>query len=153
MTETIQTHRRTIEHLLVDLDLSLQQHDRLTGLNDERLLRNSSLRIDRARPIRILSDGRDISLSSWGGTAWDVLRDAGVAVNPSDQVVIDGKRLNLREPLPARVRSYLPATFERGYAWESIVEEPLQIRVYRSIPITIDDGSLPYTIRTTAETQ
>ena len=42
--------------------------------------------------------------------------------------------------------------FGQGRAWELIDREPLQIEINRSYLLTVDDGSIPYTIRTMAET-
>lgn len=81
-----------------------------------------------------------------------ILHDAQVAVDKYDQVLVDGTLVGMDETLPPAQSQQLAATYDHGYAWEQIQTTPLQLRLRRAIPITVDDGSLPYVIRTTAET-
>lgn len=152
LTTTISTHRRTPAPLLSDLGLTLYPEDRLSVPLHAPLKSHQQIRLDRARPVRLLADGRDVTIRTWAGTPRTALEAAGIGVADHDQVVLGGRPVGLDAPLPKRVQNLLPATYARPYPWEGMRTEPLQLRVYRSIPITVDDGNVPFTIHTTAQT-
>jgi resuscitation-promoting factor RpfB len=152
LSEEVYTHRQTVAPLLRDLGLQLQPSDQLAPEPATALRRNLVIVIKRARPFRVLADGRDLAVASWGETPRAILRDAQVAVDKYDQVLVDGNLVGMDEALPAVAAQQLAATYDRGFAWEQIQTPPLQLRLRRAIPITVDDGSLPYVVRTTAET-
>ena len=58
----------------------------------------------------------------------------------------------LDAPVPALTTDELPHTFRRGYAWDFDVSRPMQMRVRRALEIKVDEGGLPYVVRTTAQT-
>jgi uncharacterized protein YabE (DUF348 family) len=108
--------------------------------------------VERALTVRILADGRDLIHATSGETVGDALRDAGISVDAYDRALLDGVEVTLDAPLPESQRALLPATYDRGYAWQAISESTPQIRLRRAIPITVDEGTVPYIIRTTAPT-
>lgn len=152
LTTSVSTHRRTLGPLLADLGLTLYPEDRLSLPLNARLQPGQQVRLDRARPLRLLADGRDLLVHTWAATPREALERAGIGVDDHDQVVLGGKPVSLDAQLPERVQKLTPATYGRAYPWEGLHFEPLQLRVYRSIPITVDDGNVAFTVRTTAET-
>ncbi len=140
LTATLYTHRHTVGALLTDLGLTLQPADRITPAFDAPLSRQSSVQIERARPLRILADGRDLLAASWGATPRQVLADVGIPLDAYDQVVVDGVGAGLDDPLPPPLVTIAPTTFDRGYAWASRTVTPVQLRVRRAIPMTVDEG-------------
>ena len=108
--------------------------------------------MERARPLRILADGQDVQIATWAASAGAALLDAGVVADTYDQVYVNGEPASLDAPLPLAQRTLLPITYDRGYAWDRLQIEPVTLRLRRAIPIIVDEGSLPYEVRTTAET-
>ena len=153
VSEDVRTHRRTAAPLLADLGLTVHERDRLSVAPDARLGDVAVISVERAHPVRVLADGRDLVVFSFGLTPAQLLADAGISVDSYDQVVIDGETVDLDAPIPyPEVVSARP-TYDRGRAWANLDRaEPLQLRIYRAIPFTVDDGDLPFTIRTTAQT-
>lgn len=152
VSETISTHRRTVSALLIDLGVELRPLDRVTPDPDTPITPDLRIRVDRAWPVRILTDGRDLAIASWGKTPREVLLDAGVAVDPHDEVLVDGQPIGLETPLPERSATVAVTTYDHGYAWQNLAVTPLQMRIRRSIPIVVEQGGLPFTVRTTAQT-
>lgn len=152
LSEPVQTHRRTLAPLLADLGIILDPADRLTPAPATRLRSDLHVVLDRARPVRLLADDRDVRVRTWATTARQALAAGGIAVDDYDRVLLGGKPIPLDAPLPERVHTVAPPTYGRDYQWEGLLTEVLQLRVYRAIPITVDDGDLPFTIRTTAQT-
>ena len=66
--ETIRTHRATVEDLLLDLGLRPQANDRISPALPAALAGGMKITVERARPVRILANGRDLTVSSWGAT-------------------------------------------------------------------------------------
>ncbi|MEZ4715829.1 MAG: ubiquitin-like domain-containing protein [Caldilineaceae bacterium] len=152
VSDTVHTHRRTVGALLLDLDLAPGPLDSVLPPPDTRLTRDLSITIARPQTVRVLADGRDLTVASWGETGTAILRDAGVAVDPADSVVLDGVVYGVDEPLPGPEVHRIPDTYARGYAWQEMEQAPRRLRLYRSIAMTVVDGGLPFTLRTTAET-
>ncbi|HRJ41918.1 MAG: DUF348 domain-containing protein [Caldilineaceae bacterium] len=152
ISEPVHTHRRTLSPLLADLGIALNPADRLRPSPSARLQADLRIELERARPVRLLADGRDVRVHTWAVTARQALADGGIAVDDYDRVLLGGKRIPLDAPLPQRVLSISAPTYGREYGWEGLVTEPLPLRVYRAIPITVDDGNVPFSIRTTAQT-
>jgi uncharacterized protein YabE (DUF348 family) len=150
--ETVITHRQTVAALLRDVGLQLQPQDRLAPEPATRLTAGMALVINRAPPFRILADGRDRQVSSWGETPRAILRDAQVAVDKYDQVLVDGQLIGVDDALTMPPVLTPPPTYAHGHAWERLQITSLQLRLRRAIPITVDDGTMPFVIRTTAET-
>jgi len=148
----VRTHRRSLGPLLADLGLTLDPADRLSVDPTTRLHAGMHVELTRARSVRLLADGRDVTVRTWATTAREALAAGGITVDNYDQVLLDGQRLALDAPLPQRLFTVAPPTYGREYKWEGLRTEPLQLRVYRAIPITVDDGNVPYVIRTTAQT-
>ncbi len=152
MEETVYTHRATVRDLLLDLGIQPAARDRIAPGLDSPVERDMTLSVERARPVRILADGRDLLVSSWGITPRQLLADAGMALDTYDEVLLNGAAWDADQPLPAvKVQQSAP-TYDRGFAWDSVRTEPLQVRVFRSVPIVVHEDDLTYTIDTTAQT-
>ncbi|MBX3015768.1 MAG: DUF348 domain-containing protein [Caldilineaceae bacterium] len=150
--ETVYTHRRSVDALLLDLGLTLQANDQVAPPLTTAIHSQLAITIARARPIQIWADGRQWETSSWGQTADAILTEAGVTVDQYDQVQVGDRTYGMAEPLPPLTRTPLPQTYSRGYAWDDWLVEPLQLRLQRAIPLVVKDGGLPFTVRTTAQT-
>lgn len=147
----VTTHRRTVRQLLLDLGLTLHANDRVSPGLDDPLRRVRAVDVQRGRPVQIVADGRTIQTASFGRTAREILQEARLVVDHYDQVVIDGMAYGLDDPLPAAVVAP-PRRFFPVNPWAESQPAVLQMRVVRALPIMVDDGSLPYVIRTTAPT-
>ena len=150
--ETIKTHRRTVGDLLMDLGMTIHAQDRVTPPVTTHLRHAMTISVQRAQRIQLWADGRPLEIASWGQTAYAVLTEAGITVDQYDQVQIADQRLRMEEPLPPATVTQLPQTYSRGYAWDNWQYEPIQLRLQRSMPLTVQDGGLPFTLRTTAQT-
>lgn len=150
--ETVYTHRATVGALLLDLGLRPGPQDRIVPAPTSTLEREMQIVIERARPFRLLADGRDLIAYSWGQTPRQALADAGVLLETHDEVLVNGQPWDADQPLPPRTVTQEAPTYDRGFAWNAIRVEPLQIRVRRATPIVVHEGGVRYTIETTAQT-
>lgn len=161
-TESLRTHRHTVETLLLDLGLEVDPADRVLfsssgalverALDDVSIARNMEIVIERTPTYRLLVDGRDEMFASWGETPQQVLEDAGLALSRHDEILLNGEPWFWQEPLPAVPHTTRPRTYDYGYGWNAVQSQPVQLHVHRAIPITVDDGQVPYEIYTTAQT-
>ncbi len=150
--ETVYTHRPTVQALLVDLGLDLDPADRISLPMDARLEPYTALEIRRAPVVQLWADGRQIVLHTWATTPRAVLEEARIPYTEFDRILVQERVLSLDQPLTYPAAQVLEATYDRGYAWEALERVPLQMQVLRAIPIQVDDGNLPFTIYTTAQT-
>lgn len=152
VTETVYTHRRTLDKLLLDLGFAPGAGDRISPVRATPLSRNMAVVVNRPLPMRLLADGRDLTVETWGATPEEVLREAGIPFGPSDQALLNGAPIGRQDPLPGSVPQPRPQLYDRGHAWDHMERTPLQLRVHRAIPIRVDDGELTFTLRTTSAT-
>ncbi len=146
------THRASVGDLLLDLGLETDTMDRVAPTPPEEVRAGATIRIERAWPVQIVVDGKTLQAASWGETPAEVLAEVGVAVDAYDRVLVGGESLALDADLPPRqVVAALPA-FAPVRAWERTRVVPMQLRVERAVPLVVDDGTLPFVIRTTAPT-
>ena len=150
--EVVYTHRATVDALLLDLGVTPHADDRIIPPLDSELTRSLVVTVERARPIRLIADGKDRVLFSWGDTPKHVLEDAGIVVDTYDEILVDGQPWGGADRVPVPLEEKLPTTYDRGFAWNRVHIEPLQIRIRRSVPIVVYEGAAQYTIYTTAQT-
>jgi uncharacterized protein YabE (DUF348 family) len=152
MSDTVRTHRRDVDKLLIDLGMTDHTAVRVAVANSESASRPMAIEVERARPLRVLADGRDLHVDVWAQTPAGVLTAVGVSYDPADRVLIDGVSTGLEDALPPPLLAKTPRSFNHGYAWNDIVRTPSQLRLTRSTPIVIEDGGLAFNIRSTAQT-
>ena len=111
-----------------------------------------------ARPGLVEADGRLWAVHTQAQTAAELVADAGLALAEHDEIWMDGARVpheTLLSPVMRSDRAARPdgtARFDLGRRWVGRDTTPVRLTVRRSVPLTVDDGSVPYTIFTTAET-
>ena len=150
-SEVIKTHRRDVAGVLLDLGLSLDETDRVRPSVRASVQETAAISVSRATPYRISVDERLIDTRSWGPTVGEVLSDAGLVMNPYDIVLIGDHRVRLEDRTTAPQAHISRQTYRRA-VWDGRQIEPRRIRVVRAVPITVDDGTLPFDIHTTAQT-
>ncbi len=148
----LSTHRKTVGALLLDLGILLHENDRVSPPLDTLLAHTQKLSVARARPVQLVVDGRTLQSASWGETPRAVLADAGIATDPYDRVMMGDRQLGLDDPLPPRREVAAHSFFAPMQAWSRLAVVPLQLRVVRALPVVVDDGGLPFVVRTTSPT-
>ncbi len=151
-SEGVRTTRGDVAGVLADLGLDLRPADRLSPPADTAITPGLAVVIQRARPALVNADGVLREVHAQAATVADVLAAAGVRLAPEDEVLLDGLPVAHGAPLPPVARDDAPARYARGRAWEGRDPVAVRISVRRAVPISVDDGSVPYTIFTTAET-
>ena len=150
--QLVYTHRRTVEPLLLDLGLAVHSNDRIMPAPNTPISDHLAINVERARPVHIWADGREWVTASWGETPAAVLTDAAIDFDSYDQVVVQGATLGMAAKLPFTPAIPQSPTYSRGYRWDNLAVEGLQVRLQRAVPITVRDDGLPFTLRTTAQT-
>lgn len=150
--DVVYTHRHTVATMMVDLGFNLSEQEKVTPDFNTALRPKMEVTVQRARRWRILADGRDFPLTSWGNTPRAILADATIPIEQYDQVEIASQRLGADQEVPSPAVKQAARTFDRGYAWDYLQSEAMQMRVRRATQITVDEGGLPYSINTTAQT-
>ncbi len=114
---TVNTHRRQVRELMVDLGVDLHPNDRISPAPDTLLSVVQGIVVERARPVQIVVDGRTIQSASWGPTPRALLLDANVLVDSYDRVIVGDILLGLDEPLPPREQVIAHSEFAPVRPW------------------------------------
>lgn len=150
--QVVTTHRHTVADLLFDLGIVIEPSTRITPTPSTRIHSGMAIQVERARTVRIWADNRKHTVTSWGERPDAILHDAEINFHHYDKVIHKGKTIALDTSIPLP-ESVVPApTYSRGYLWDTLQIEPLELRLQRALPLTIRDGGLPFTIHTTAQT-
>ncbi len=150
--ETVSTMRSDVRGLLADLGLALRPEDRVVPSLDTRLQPGAVIAVQRARPCMIYADGETYLVHTHAATVGGVLAGADMRLTPGDEIWMDGSRVGPETLLPHPQHQALPVRFARPRAWTGQALAPVSLEIRRARQITVDDGSVPYTILTTAPT-
>src|SRR5690606_23882840 len=126
--------------------------DRIFPAADSPNERGMTWTVERARPVRILAGGRDLRGSGWGLTPRQLPTAAGIPPGTYDEALPNGCAWGADQALAAVTVQQNAPRYDRGFAWESVRTEPLEVRIYRSVPVVVHEDDLSYTIDTTAQT-
>jgi len=150
--EVVRTSREDVRGLLTDLGLALRPEDRLSPAPDTLLSPGLRVTIERARRGLVSSDGRLSEVFTLRETVGDLLSDAKIAVSPQDEILLDGQPVALDAVLPRTVLETTAKGLPAGRNWDGPAPAPVHLAIRRAVSITVDDGSVPYTLFTTAAT-
>ncbi len=150
--ETIRTASPDVAGLLADLGLALRPEDELSPAPGTKLTSGTHITVRRARPGLVSSDGRLVEVFTRSGTVGGLLDASHIPVSARDEVLLDGEIVQLDTPLPPVLRPQARAGFPLGRRWNVPGPQPVHLSIHRAVPVTVDDGSVPYTLYTTAST-
>jgi uncharacterized protein YabE (DUF348 family) len=138
----VRTHARTVRGALAvkGIRFGLDEGDTVSPELGTRLEAGSVVSVQRARDVRVLADGIEISIDTRAGDSVTILGEAGVALGPSDAVLVE------------RVSGPTAQEVARYPALAGTPSLPSQLRVVRATPITIDDEGERFMLLTTAPT-
>ncbi len=151
VSRQVRTHRSTVGSVLFDYGVRPRIIDNVSPAASSSLHANSAIVVTRATSYLISIDGQLVEAHSWGQTYGDVLADAGLNVDPYDTVMRGDVQVSLDDLAPAPKTTVSKQTFHR-MPWTSIRSETINLGINRATPITVDDGTLPFVINTTAQT-
>jgi resuscitation-promoting factor RpfB len=151
-SETVFTTRLDVGALLADLGMALRPEDIVTPDLSTPLTEDTVIGVHHARPVQINADGDVRLVYSHGTTSAAVLAEAGYRLAGEDEVLLNERVIAPTEPLPQPQRAEAAVHFPRVRSWIGAQPEAVRLTLHRAIPLTVDDGTVPYTILTTAPT-
>jgi len=89
--QQLYTHQDTVGTLLTDLGVTLHSEDFVVPPQDTAIEPELVVEVQRARPVHVIVDERDFALRTHADSVEEVLREAGVALRPHDEVEIEGE--------------------------------------------------------------
>ena len=147
----ISTHQPTVDGALRELGLTLAPEDWVKPARAARLLPGAAITVQRARPLWIVADGQEVALRSHATTVDEVLAQAELRLDDADEIYLDGVRVALTTTLPARVEvANNGPRFWGTRSWDERSVRPLTLSLRRAVPLTVHDGAVTVSFRTTA---
>ena len=151
-TQSFRTTQPDVAGLLADQGLALRPEDRVSPAPETSLVADLVVTIVRARPGLVDADGRLHQVYTQARTVGELIQSAGVRLGAYDEIWLDGAQVAFETALPSPVRPEDSPRFARSRAWSDKDALPVRLHIVRSVPIVVDDGSVPYTLYTTAPT-
>lgn len=140
---SIYTHQVVVQDVLRDVGLVIYPEDLVMPALDERIEAGDIIQVKIARPVRVEVDGKIITGRSLKHSVLEILADLGVRVSPHDKITVSNGSAH-KSSAPAGLRFLQNLSHIQPPS-----KPPLQVTVYRAVPITINlDGQ----IRTTYST-
>jgi uncharacterized protein YabE (DUF348 family) len=125
----LHTHQETVAGLIADVGIELHPKDTIFPRLNTSLLPGMTIRIERARPVRVSVDGQSTTLQTRATSVNEILKEAQVTLHAHDDLSIEGD---------------LHANAASG--------EVPQITIRRALPLTLHDDGQTTTFYTTAPT-
>jgi uncharacterized protein YabE (DUF348 family) len=152
--ETVHSRRADVGALLADLGLSVQPEDVLSPSLDTVLAPGLLVSLRRARAYQIHADGAVQEVFSQAQSVGDLLSEAGVRWAAGDEILLEGNLVGPDVSLPdvasTRCAGCTTRTVARPRAWSDEELPAVRLDLRRAVPLRVDDGSVPFTIHTTA---
>ena len=153
--EAVRTSRSSVAQLLTDLGVRVRPEDRVTPALDTPVAPGMAVTVRRARLGAVEADGSTFTAYTHASDVGGLLADVGLNVAPHDELWMSGVKVardaaavgcgNLREAASGQ-------SAVRGRGWVGHEPQPVRLSVRRAVPLVIDDGSVPFTVFTTAPT-
>jgi resuscitation-promoting factor RpfB len=155
--EVVYTMRPDVGSLLADLGLHVLPEDLLTPSPDTAIAAPGlSVSLRRARPYQLYVDGAVHEVFSQAQTIGDLLSETGARLYPGDEIWLEGAIVDPGTLLPALAGTPCVGCASIAAArppWQAAAVKPrTRLELRRAVPLHVDDGSVPFTIRTTAPT-
>ena len=152
--EPFHTHQTSVEAFLKEAGLEVHHKDIVSPGLEASIAPGEVVSVRRARPVAVQVDGRTIETQTHSQALDDLLLELGIALNPRDKVIIDGREVSLTANLPGHnPTSRLVSSRGGNRDWHSQGEDvPLCIVIQRAVPIHLDDGGALATLYTTEAT-
>lgn len=151
-SETLRSTRADVAGLLLDLGLDLRPADALAPAAGTPLRPGLVVTVTRARAVLIDVDGGTRAVHSRAGTLGELVAAAGIRLAAADEIWQEGVLVAAAAPVPPAEPAAAPPRYARARAWVGTEPAPIRLSVRRAVAITVDDGSVPYTLFTTAPT-
>jgi len=151
-SQTVRSTQPDVAGLLVDLGLSLRTEDRLSPSPDTPLVSGMTVAVTRARPGLVSADGQLVQVYTLADTVGGMLNAANVRLDAHDEIWLDGVQISRDATLPPVVYAVGTPRYARSRPWTGLEPPPVRLTVRRAVPLLVDDGSVPFTIFTTAPT-
>ena len=150
--QSFRTTQPDVAGLLADQGLALRPEDRISPAPETPLAADLMVTITRARPGLVDADGRLHQVYTQARTVGEVIQSTGVRLGAHDEIWLDGGQVAPETALPPPDRPEGAPRFARSHAWSGKDALPVRLHIVRAVPIVVDDGSVPYTLYTTAPT-
>jgi resuscitation-promoting factor RpfB len=155
--ELVFTTRPDVGSLLVDLGLRVRPEDLLTPSLDTLLdAPDLSVSLQRARPYQLQVDGAVQEVFSQAQTVGDLLSEARIRLYPGDEIWLEGAIVEPGTLLPplsgAPCIGCASNAVARPPNWAGVAQPPVRLDLQRAVSFQVDDGSVPFTVRSTAPT-
>lgn len=131
-TRHLRTHQDTVGTLFTDIGFELHPKDAVSPPLNTVLMSGMTIRVRRARPVRVSVDGQSVTLRTRATSVNEILREAKVTLGAHDELRVEG---NLR-----------------GGGAEEKEETIPHIIIQRAVPFTLHEDERTTTFHTTADT-
>ena len=157
-TQQVRAHNLSVRGVLQEMGLVLTDTDLVEPAPDATLAPGDTITIRLARPVTVEADGHTSHVFTHQTTVAAVLAQAGVAINPRDEISIDGAAASPAATLPAPTTAHasgglgiagLLMANNTSRVLAMVRPAAVQLIIHRAMPITLHDGQLQTTFYTT----
>jgi uncharacterized protein YabE (DUF348 family) len=149
---TTRTHQRTVGAFLREVGLDSQPGDIVLPDLGTQLETDQAIVVLKALPILVEAAGEVVEWHTHSRRVGDLLREVGLAPNPSDVVILDNKVVDLDAPLERY--EWIP---DRWPLLSGLLNKPTApswswLKLQRAVQLSINDAGMHTAIETVART-
>lgn len=152
--EPCYTHQTSVEALLKEAGLEIYSKDIVSPGLEASIADGRVISVRRARPVTVQADDRTIETRTHSQTLGDLLQELGIALQPRDRVILDGREASLAARLPEHnPTNWLVSNRSGdGDCQDRNEDTPSHVVIQRAVPIQLDNSGHLTTIHTTEAT-
>ena len=152
--EPFYTHQTSVEALLKEAGLEIQPQDIVSPGLETPIADGEVISVRRARPATVQVDDRVIETRTHSQTLGDLLQELGIALQPSDRVILEDQEASLTASLPGHNPiSRLIGSRSGNRDWHGQDEDAsLYVAIQRAVPIHLDNSGHLTILHTTEAT-
>jgi len=142
------THQRSAAGILHEMRVDLNDEDIVRPIDETALRAGEPLRLDIARRVVLVHDAGVSQVRTQASDVRGALADLRVTVSPHDQVWLSDQLCDLNTLLPEPTAPDKPGIRD----WLAELRRPVRVAIKRAVQISVQDGSIPISFHTTAQT-
>jgi len=142
------THQRTAQGVLQEMRIALYPEDLLETPSEQEVMRGEPIRIRIARQADLVHDGSVTRVRTRALTVAGVISDTGVVIFPQDHLFLSDEPCTL----DARLSPPDVPTWAGIHTVIAALRRPVRLSLRRAVLLSVQDGPIPVTFRTTART-
>ncbi len=149
----VQTHRLTVETVLLQSDIHLKPQDNLSLLPDSGISPDVPIEIKLARPVQISLGQADtpVAILTHAQSPAEIFSELNIPISPADDIFVDGVLWSAEKTIPINLLDVNDRFAPLKTSVEALRPQPVHLTLNKAITVQMDDGGTLTSFSTTTQ--